>query len=76
MTIRSRVWWPRVIYKISRIELRKLQRLARPDITGAMKMAPTAETEVLLRLPLLHVMIKVQTHTGIYRLMCSQQWKP
>jgi hypothetical protein len=69
MVIRSTVWWPRVICKISRMELRKLQRLACPDITGAMKMAPTAEIEVL---PLLHVMIIVKTHAGIYRLMCSR----
>lgn len=68
-------WWPRVICKISRMKLGKLQRLACPDIIGAMKTAPTAEKEVLLGLPLLHVMIKVQTHRGFYRL-CSQQSKP
>jgi len=50
MTIRSTVWWPRVICTISRIELGKLQRSGRPDITGAMKMAPIAETQVLLGL--------------------------
>jgi len=32
-------WWPRVICKISRMELGKLQRLACPDTIGAMKMA-------------------------------------
>jgi hypothetical protein len=35
-----------------------------------MKMARTAEIEVLLGLPLLHVMIIVKTHAGIYRLVC------
>jgi hypothetical protein len=36
-----------------------------------MKMAPTAEIEVLLGLPLLHVMIIVKNHAGTYRPMCS-----
>jgi hypothetical protein len=32
--------------------------------------------EVLLGLPPLHVMIRVEAQAGIYRLMCSQQWRP
>jgi hypothetical protein len=32
--------------------------------------------EVLLGLPLLHVMIEAESEAGIYRLMCNQQWKP
>jgi hypothetical protein len=37
-----------------------------------MRKATTTLMEVLIGLPLLHVM----TEVGIYRLMCSQQWKP
>jgi hypothetical protein len=50
------------------MQLSKLQRLACLAITGAIKMAQTAAMEILLGLPPLH--------GGIYRLMCSQQWKP
>jgi hypothetical protein len=31
--------------------------------------------EVLLELPLLHVMTEVEAQAGIYRLMCDQQWR-
>jgi hypothetical protein len=41
-----------------------------------MKTIPTAAMEVLLGLPPLHVMIEMEAHAGIYRLMCNQQWKP
>ena len=41
-----------------------------------MRKAPTAAIEVLLGLPPLHVMTEVEAQAGIYRLMCSQQWKP
>jgi hypothetical protein len=32
--------------------------------------------EALLELPPLHVMIEVEALAGIYRLMCSRQWRP
>jgi hypothetical protein len=65
------VWWHRV-KNLSRIELQRLACLA---ITGVMK-TPTAAIEVLLGVPLLHVMIEAEALAGIYRLMCSIQWKP
>jgi len=66
------VWWHRV-KNLSRIELQRLACLA---ITGVMKTTPTAATEVLQGLPLLHVMIEAEALAGIYRLMCNKQWKP
>jgi hypothetical protein len=41
-----------------------------------MKMTPTVAMKVLLGLPPLHVMIEVEVHAGIYRLMYTQQWGP
>jgi hypothetical protein len=58
------------------MKLHKLQTLACLAITGVMKTTPTAAMEVLLGLPLLHVVIEVQEQAGIYRLMCNQQWRP
>jgi hypothetical protein len=40
-----------------------------------MKMS-IAAMEVLLGLPPLHVMNEVEAQMGIYRLMCTQQWRP
>jgi hypothetical protein len=48
LTYGSMVWWPRVRYNVSRMEISKLQRLACLTITGAKKMTPTAAMEVLL----------------------------
>jgi hypothetical protein len=45
------VWWPNVKLKKNKAELSKLQRMACLCITGAMKTAPTAEIEVVVRLP-------------------------
>ena len=39
-----------------------------------MRTTPTAATEVLLGLTPLHVLTEAEA--GIYRLMCSHQWKP
>jgi hypothetical protein len=39
-------------------------------------MAPTTAIEVLLGLPPLHVITEAEAQAGIYRLTCSQQWKP
>jgi hypothetical protein len=44
------VWWPRVKFRPSRAELSKQQSLACLGITGAMRTAPTAAIEVLLKL--------------------------
>jgi len=71
----STAWRQRVRYNVSRMELSKLQRLACMTITGAMRIAPAAAITVLLGLPPLHEMTELETQAGIYRLMCSQQWK-
>ena len=57
-------------------ERAKIQKLACLAITGAMKMTPRAAMEVLLGLPALHVMIEAEAQTGVYRIMCTQQWRP
>jgi hypothetical protein len=75
LTYDSTVWWPRISYNISRIELNKLQRLACLAITGAMKTTLTAAVEFLLRLPPLHVIMEAEAQAGRYRLMCNQQWR-
>jgi len=41
-----------------------------------MKTTPTAAVEFLLGLAALHVMDKVDTQAGIYRLICTQHWRP
>jgi len=74
LTNSTTVWWPRVRYNVNRTEFSQLQRVACLAITGAMKMTPTAVIEVLLGVPLLHVMIEVEAQVGICRLMCTQQW--
>ena len=48
----SMIWWLRVRYNVSRMELNKLQIIACLAITGAMKMTPTGAVEVLLGLTL------------------------
>jgi hypothetical protein len=63
-------------YNASKKELSKIQKLACLAITGAMKMTPRAAMEVLLGLPALHVMIETEAQTGLYRIMCTQQWQP
>jgi hypothetical protein len=57
LTYGSTVWWPRVICKVSRMELCKLQRLAnqRGDEDG-----PTAAMEFLLGLSSLHLMVEAE----------------
>jgi hypothetical protein len=67
------VWWMRVNYNVSRMELNKLQRLSCLAIMDMMKTTPTAAMEVLLPL---HVTIEAEAQAGIYRLICNQQWRP
>jgi hypothetical protein len=52
ITYAAMIWCSRLKYKTSQAKLSKLQRLVSLGITGAMRMAPTAATEVLLGLPL------------------------
>lgn len=72
-TYDSTVCWPRLRYKVSSMELIKLHRLASLAITGTMKIAPTAEMEVLLGLPPLNLMTEVEAQVGTRTLMRSQQ---
>jgi hypothetical protein len=41
-----------------------------------MRTAPTAAIEVLLGLSPLHLQLNAEARAGIYRLYCSDQWKP
>jgi hypothetical protein len=45
------------------------------SITGTMT-APTAAIEILLGLLSLLSQLEAETRAGIYRLYCSDQWKP
>jgi hypothetical protein len=58
VTCAATVWWFRVKLKGSQAELSKLQRMACLGITGAIRTAPTAATEVLLGLPPLHLTVE------------------
>jgi len=71
LTYSSMVWWPRVRYNVSRMELSKLLKLACLAKTEAMKMTPKGAMEVLLRLLPLHIMTETENQTGIYRLIRS-----
>jgi hypothetical protein len=62
-------------YNVSRTEFSKLQRLACLVKTGVIKMTPQAAMEVLLGLLPLHV-TEEEAQVRIYRLMCTQQWRP
>jgi hypothetical protein len=70
------VWWTRIKYRRSRAEFSKLPRMACLGITGAMRTAPTAAIEVLLGLSPLHLQLGAEARAGIFRLHCSEQWKP
>jgi hypothetical protein len=54
------VWWPRVSYKVSILELCKLHRLVCLAIIGAMQTAAAAEMEVPLGLFPLNLMTEVE----------------
>jgi hypothetical protein len=70
LTNGSTVWWTRVNYNISRMELNELQSLACLAVTGAVKITPTAAMEVIMGLLPVHMIIKVQAQAGI------NQWRP
>jgi len=48
LTYDSTVWWPGFTYKISGMELNKLQRLDCLVIIGAMSIAPNVAMQVIL----------------------------
>jgi hypothetical protein len=76
ITYGATVWWSRVRLKTSQAELSKLQILACLGITGTMRTSPTAALEILLGLPSLQLQLEAEARAGIYRLQCSDQWKP
>lgn len=56
----STVWWLRVRYKVSILELHKLQGLTCLAVIGAMQISAAAEMEVPLGLLPLNLMIEVE----------------
>jgi hypothetical protein len=70
------VWWPRIKFKTGRAKLSKLQRMACLGITGAIREVRTAGIEVLLGFPAPHLQLEAEATARIYRLYCSNQWKP
>jgi hypothetical protein len=74
VTSAATVWWSRVKFKTSKVELSKLQRMAYLGITGAMRTAPTAATEVLLRLSPVYLQLEAEARAGIYRLYCTPSY--
>jgi hypothetical protein len=69
------LWWPRVRYNVSRMELNKLHILVCLVITWAMRTTLTAATETLLGLLPLHLINEVEAQVVIYRLTCNLQLK-
>jgi len=67
LTYGSIVWWSRVTYNVSRMELNQLYSLPRLAITGTMRLTPTAAVEVFLALLLPHIIIKVEAQAEVYR---------
>ena len=67
------VWWPKVMQKITRTQLGRIQRMACLAITGAMKLTPTAAMEVLLNLTPLDLLVMVEARMTLYRLHILKQ---
>jgi hypothetical protein len=76
VTSDASMWWHRVKFKTSRAELSKIQRMTFLGITGALRTAPTSEIEFLLGVHPLSLQLEAETRAGIYRLYCSDHWKP
>jgi len=67
------VWWPKVTYKITKIKLGRIQRMACLAITGAMKSTPTASMEMLLNLTPPDLLIMAEAKMALYRLHILKQ---
>jgi hypothetical protein len=67
------VWWPKFKQKGTKIQLGRIQRMARLTITGAMKSTPTPAMEVLLNLTPLDLLIMAEVWMALYRLHILQQ---
>jgi len=61
---------------VSRSQLSKLQKSPYLTATGAIKLTPLAAVEVLLELPPLCVITEAEAQARVYRLWCTQQWRP
>jgi hypothetical protein len=62
--------------KRSKVELNTLQRLFYLGNTRAKETVPTAEVKVPILLLPLHLQLEAEARAAIYRLYCSDQWKP
>ena len=67
------VWWPKVMQKITKIQLDRIQRMACLTITEAMRSTPTAAMEVLLDLTPLDLLIMAEARMALYRLQIIKQ---
>jgi hypothetical protein len=72
VTYAATEWWTGVKFKTSKVKLNKLHRIAYLGITGLTKTAPTAAIESLP----LHLQLEAAVTAGVYKLYCSDQWKP
>ena len=76
LTYGSMVWLPTLKYKVSRTELRRLQRLTCLATKGAMRMAPNSCSLCTNGTPSSPHTTEVEAQARIYILLCHQQWKP
>jgi hypothetical protein len=63
----------KVIHKNTKTQLGRIQRMACLAIMGAMKLTPTAATEVLLNLTSLNLLIMAEARMALYRLHMIKQ---
>jgi hypothetical protein len=64
---------PRSWKKTTKVQLGRIQRMARLAIAGAMKSTPTAAMEVLLNLTPLDLLIMAEARMSLYRLQILKQ---
>ena len=74
VTYASLVWWDRA--ETSRMELRKVQRLACVMVTGAMRSTPTVALDALLNLAPLHVEVKKEAVLSAFRVLNLYKYLP
>jgi hypothetical protein len=62
------VWWPRINFKRSKVELNTFQKMLCLGNTAAKTTVPTAEVKVPILLLPLHLQLEVEAKAVIYRL--------
>jgi hypothetical protein len=65
ITYAATVWWPRVKFKTSKVELSKLKRMASLGFSGAIKTALTAAIEVSLDPPPLYLQLETEVKADL-----------